>query len=250
MNPDASLREARRLVDSARWMWRKHGAAYLGRELVDLVASYVTYPFSKSRFEGRTFRCAGRDVAYVRHHYNRAWRNERCVELGLAYDFLRANPARRVLEVGNVLAHYGSVTHDVLDKYERSPGVINQDVVDLAPDEPFDLILAISTLEHVGFDEEPQEPDKPLRAFETMKRALRPGGAMLVTIPLGQNPHIDRLVHNERFDLPVRTYLRRVNKGNDWREVERHEVEGARWGTPFHGTNALFVAMTHGSSGP
>jgi hypothetical protein len=40
---------------------------------------------------------------------------------------------RNVLEVGNVLSHYFPVHHDVLDKYEKAKGVINEDVVEFSP---------------------------------------------------------------------------------------------------------------------
>ena len=233
-------------------MWREHGPRFLARETVDLAAAYALYPFSRARFDGRTFELLGTPIPYVRHHYNRAWRNERCVELGLAYQFLAGMQGRRVLEVGNVLAHYGDVpgyrpsAHDVLDKYEQSPGVINDDIVGFRADPPYDAVISISTLEHVGWDERPREPEKVLAAYASMRSLIGDDGAMLVTAPLGQNPHLDGFIHEGRFDFPVQTFLRRVNKQNDWREVPRHEVVGAAWGTPFHGTNALFVGMWPG----
>jgi hypothetical protein len=38
----------------------------------------------------------------------------------------------------------------VLDKYEQAPGVINEDVVSFSPPQKYDLIVSVSTLEHVG----------------------------------------------------------------------------------------------------
>ena len=60
---------------------------------------------------------------------------------------------KNIFEVGSVLSHYFPINHDVLDKYEKGHGVINQDVVDFKPHNKYDLIVSISTLEHVGFDD-------------------------------------------------------------------------------------------------
>lgn len=82
-----------------------------------------------------------------------------------------------MLEVGDVLSHYFPIHHDVVDKYQVAPGVINQDIAEFIPPERYDLILSISTPEDVGWDETPREPDKLLRAIEHLRnRCLAPGG--------------------------------------------------------------------------
>ena len=43
--------------------------------------------------------------------------------------------------------------HDVLDKYEKGNNVINDDVVSFSTEVKYDLIVSVSTLEHVGWDE-------------------------------------------------------------------------------------------------
>ena len=131
-----------------------------------------------------------------------------------------------MLEVGNVLAHYGAPGHDVLDKYEDAPNVINDDIVDFTPDAPYEAILSISTLEHVGWDERPREPDKTLRAYRALRTMLAPGGAMLLTCPIGQNPHLDEYIQQEPLDFPERHYLQRVSRDNEWREVDLRAVRG------------------------
>jgi hypothetical protein len=57
----------------------------------------------------------------------------------------------------------------VADKYEVSPGVINKDIVEFVPPQKYDLIVSISTLEHVGWNEQPREPTKLLRAIEHLR---------------------------------------------------------------------------------
>jgi SAM-dependent methyltransferase len=55
----------------------------------------------------------------------------------------------------------------------------------------FDWIVCCSTIEHVGWDEEPRDPEKALRALRHLRGLLAADGRMLVTVPLGYNPHMD-----------------------------------------------------------
>ena len=68
---------------------------------------------------GKAFSMNGQEYPYFVHPYNRTWANERAVEIPVVRSFLEESQGKRVLEVGNVLSHYGPVTHQVLDKYER-----------------------------------------------------------------------------------------------------------------------------------
>lgn len=110
--------------------------------------------------------------------YNASWSNERAIEIPLAQERIRQAAGKRILEIGNVLAYYGQVPHEVVDKYERADGVRNIDVVDFHPAAPYDLIISISTLEHVGWDETPRDPAKLLRAVTHLTGLLAPGGEL------------------------------------------------------------------------
>src|SRR5436190_23445265 len=59
---------------------------------------------------------------YYFHPYS--LNNERAVEVALARDFV-TDKTGQILEIGNVLANYFNFSHDVVDKYEIAPGVIN-----------------------------------------------------------------------------------------------------------------------------
>lgn len=242
LDPQAIRRETKRLFGSARWMYNQHGALFLGRETVDLATSYALYPLLAQRTAG-AFTFAGREVPYVRHPYNRAWRNERSVELGLAADFLRSAKPGRILELGNVLAHYGPVSHDVVDKYESAPGVLNEDIIDFQPIDRYDLVLSISTIEHVGWDEQPREPDKVLRACKRLQELVLPGGAILVTAPLGYNPHLDDYLNEGALEFAYCGYLRRITRDNRWEETSLVQAQRATSDRRFRGPNAIFVGM-------
>jgi hypothetical protein len=239
----AITREAKRLFGSAKFQLETRGAAGLAGDVGDLVTSYVRYPFVRKARAAERFPLGDRRIPYFIHHYNRAWRNERAVELALAFDFLDRYGSGRVLEVGNVLAHYGRSGHDILDKYESSPGVLNDDIVDLAPAEPYDALLSISTLEHVGWDETPRDREKTVVAYQAMRKAVKNGGPMLLTCPVGQNDYLDEHIAQGRIDFPEIHYLKRVSKANDWEEVELKDVLGSRYDHPYRNANALFIGI-------
>src|SRR5262245_24559386 len=99
----------------------------------------------------REFIFNGQAYPYCTGGYNSAAKNDRAIEVPIGSRFLQEHRGKRILEVGNVMKHYQPIVHFVLDKYESGPGIIRGDVVDFDA-EPFDAILSISTMEHVGFE--------------------------------------------------------------------------------------------------
>lgn len=197
------------------------------------------------------FELDGVAYSYLFHHYNLTWDNERAVELPLAAAALQRRGGGSVLEVGNVLHNYLSAEElparrRVIDKYERAPGVENSDVVDHVPAAPYDLIVSLSTIEHVGQDEEPREPEKAIRALEAMHAWLAPGGELLVTVPLGHNPALDEAVLGDSLPFQSLRFMRRVDAANRWVQAEASEVAGARYGAPYPFANAIAVGRSSG----
>jgi SAM-dependent methyltransferase len=129
-----------------------------------------------------------------------------------------------VLEVGNVLGHYGTERRrDVIDKYERFPGVLNTDVLDFRPEHLYDLIVSVSTLEHVGWDEEPRDPERAAGAVERLRELLAPGGLLVVTVPVGYHPQLDLAIREGRARFDEVAALRHEGSGR-WREVAPNDV--------------------------
>src|SRR5579862_3955384 len=62
---------------------------------------------------------------YFYHRYNATWCCERAVEIPLICSFLESAKEQSTLEIGNVLAHYFPINHDVVDKFERGTFVFN-----------------------------------------------------------------------------------------------------------------------------
>jgi len=119
-----------------------------------------------SALSGKTFQIDGATYSYFLHPYNQTWTNERAVEIPVIREAVNANAGKRILEVGNVLSHYFPVAHIVVDKDERSscPHILNVDFLDYTPDTKFDLIISISTVEHIGRNEPPGLSNKAVEA--------------------------------------------------------------------------------------
>ncbi|HEY7961910.1 MAG TPA: hypothetical protein VID29_08315 [Solirubrobacteraceae bacterium] len=192
----------------------------------------------------RRFALDGESYAYHVARGNRTWDNERAVEVPVAWGELqRRGHSEGVLEVGNVLGHYFDTTHPVLDKYEQDPGVTwNEDIVGFQPPFAPELILSISTLEHVGHSERPRDPAKFATAVDTVTRWLAPGGRLLFTVPLGYNPavreYLDRVGAGGAPGTTVRC-MRRTTLDNLWGQVEYEEVRDFRYDRPFPCANAI-----------
>jgi hypothetical protein len=191
---------------------------------------------------GSTFTLGGVRYRYIWHPGMTTWRSERAVELPIAWKRVRRSDPASTLEVGNVLSQYFPVRHTVLDKYEHAPGVINEDVVDFEPNRKYELIVSISTLEHVGWDEdEPRDPPKVLRAIDRLRDLLTDDGELLITFPQDWNTELDRFVSEGRVPFAVRGCLKRVSADGRWIEVDCAELEGIAYDSPFNFANAITV---------
>lgn len=177
-----------------------------------------------------SFTLDGERYAYRYHPYKRTWLTERAVEVPVVQRVVDAHRGRRVLEVGNVLSHYRAEQgHLVVDKYEHAPGVVNRDVMELDGLGPFDLVVTISTLEHVGWDEEPREPGRALEAVRRLRALLAPGGRLVLTHPVGYNPPLDAALRDGALPLAHVAALRRGPGGTAWRQVPA----GDAWDAPY-----------------
>ncbi len=226
------IRNRRQAADMAwyevGWLVARRGVQYLARRL-------------RGR---RVFELDG--VRYQHFVHPFILDNERTVEIPIALAAVERHRNGRILEVGHVLSAYTTFPHVILDKYERGQGVLNVDVVDFKPDHPFDLIVSISTIEHVGWDELDRDSTKPIRAIAQMRQWLAPEGELVVTMPLGYNPHVDRAVADRAFDFDRMSFLIRVNRNNLWRAATWEEARQCRFGEPFPCANAIVVGFGRG----
>ncbi|HUS34794.1 MAG TPA: hypothetical protein VM680_05540 [Verrucomicrobiae bacterium] len=191
----------------------------------------------------RTFGYKGEDLPYVYHRYNMTWASERCVEVPIGRWWASRFDTRAVLEVGNVLSHYGPVQHQILDKFEKGAGVMNEDIVTFRPSNKYELIFSISTFEHIGFDDEAEgsSATKILEAIEACRSLLALSGVLVITIPINYNPELDALIAENRLPSTDRAFLFRRGY-TDWVETDQASALKARYKAPFPYANAIMVA--------
>lgn len=192
-----------------------------------------------------SFTFNGRTYQYFHHEYNATWTNERAVEVPIIWRVVKeySKKGKKILELGNVLSHYFTINHDILDKYEGGEKVINQDVVDFRPINKYDLIVSISTLEHVGWDNPPKEPMKTACAIDNLKTCFSPRGKIIVTVPLGYNRDMDKLLKENKLGFTKKCYLKRITKDNKWEEAEWDDVCDIKYGYPFSHANAIVIGL-------
>jgi hypothetical protein len=213
------LGEVSRLARRAGEVQRRLGTAGALARAADKGAVYAAYPVWRALARDQEFQVGVTRLPYFVHPYNATWRCERAIEIPLARHFLRGRDPSAGAEIGNVLSYYMPTRHVVVDKYERSAGVLNIDVVDYLPPQPLNWIVAVSTLEHVGWDESPREPPKVGEAISHLRDLLAPGGAMLVTCPRGYNSYLDEAIAQGEL-APAREFFLTSTAG---RSIQWHE---------------------------
>jgi SAM-dependent methyltransferase len=226
-------------LSKVKWFVNRFGA----REVVLKPMRMIFAPLILPRLRRDSFTFQGQSFPYFFHAYNMTWAGERCVEVPIAFHYLEAAGGKNVLEVGNVLSHYREVTHDVLDKFEKGRSVINEDILTFAPQKKYDLILSISTFEHIGFDDESEEPSgkKIIAAIEACRRLLSPSGRLIITVPPGYNPELDALISSGGLGVSAEFFLRRTGF-SQWRECSKAEVLKCKYKSPYPYANGIVVA--------
>jgi SAM-dependent methyltransferase len=206
----------------------RHVATVIANELRMRFSSLI---IPRLAIAQKKFLLWGVPTDYFLHRYNTTWRNERAVEMAAVSAFLAENQHGSLLEFGHVIRHYDIGHPDVIvDLYEKGDRVTNIDIVDFAMSTKFDLIVSISTIEHVGWDEWPRSETKTRDALERLTSFLGPNGKLFITAPTGHNPYLDDII---RQGIP-----------NTLRQVF-YVREGFEWSPRDN-----FISLPYGSKGP
>ena len=163
--------------------------------------------------------------------------NERTVEVALGLWFMRESHSRRapVVEIGNVLANYWPERGNVFP-WHLVDLTAHRDATEVRFGEAH--VLSISTIEHVGHDNEGLAHTNGFRsdgslesltawvkswdqAVQLLKEILS-SPRLLVTWPLGLNLRLDQALHTGLLDSQLATanasklLLRRLDAANRW----------------------------------
>lgn len=179
----------------------------------------------------------GIEYSYFLHPANNTAVNERIVEVPIIREVLEGKRGE-TLEVGNVLGQYIDRKWTTIDLVEQEEGVINCDVREWKGG-PYELIVSISTFEHVGLDYGESVPSAAMDAILYCSELLLPGGRLVFTIPLGYHPGLDNALMTS---WPGKcSYLKRVSEDNQWVQVGAEAVKDAQYGKPYKFGNVVIV---------
>jgi O-antigen chain-terminating methyltransferase len=154
-------------------------------------------PFAHVRALDDALAFVRRETGRPRELHAPAHADERAIEI--PWVLARYAGERRVLDVGTVFAEpaYVAGLHELaipeLVTVDLAPGAtVVADVRDLPfEDGRFDLVLCVSTLEHIGRDnavyavDAPRDEEGDEAALRELRRILAPDGRLLVTVPTG-----------------------------------------------------------------
>ncbi len=197
-------REARRLVSSARFMLHERGVKFLLGDTLDLATAYLTYPFSPasgvnapSPWATAATTTQTTTTPCVAQRACRRARTRARIPRGTA----RTAPARSRQRARSLRRAGPRRARQVRGR----TNVINDGHRRLHAGEavrrhPVDLDARARRM-----GREAEGTDKTLRAYASMRKMLAPGGAMLLTCPIGQNSYLDDFIQEERLDFPSGT---------------------------------------------
>lgn len=226
----------------------------------------------------KTFSYRGKNLYYNRIKYNNP--TERGIEVSIAFDFLLDAPkSAKILEVGNVLSLYENVLSDyvgirsrqIIDKFEEDLGVDQVDLMDLPSADKYDVILSISTVEHIGQGIEPsgaygesittRDLEAPLKAICKIYNLLALNGKALITVPFGKlldgewyiqfsQDYLELLF--KKYGIPESdisiTCLKKVSLdttgyklNQEWVEADISELNKIEYNWPFPCANAVAI---------
>ncbi|MCK5602884.1 hypothetical protein KAR91_13465 [Candidatus Pacearchaeota archaeon] len=214
----------------------------------DIVNKIATFIIKIVNFNG-SFIFRNNYYSYFIHE--RSWATERVVEIPIILKYIDKN--KRTLEVGNVLSQFVNTKWDIVDKFEFGKDIINEDIIDFKPNEKYDLIISISTLEHIGFNEDVGGGEKPednidkgkiIDAINNLKtNCLKPNGKIVATVPLGYNKKMDETLFNNELGFDKLYFIKRISKRNFWKEIEKTDVVEPQYGHPFPCANYICVGI-------
>ena len=190
-----------------------------------------------------TFTFQDKTFDYFDHEYNRTAVNERRIEVPIVRWYAEKRLAGlRLLEVGNVLSHYGDIGWDVVDKdeqLEKGERVFNLSIGDFKPEKKYDALISISTFEHFGSESE-------IRAILTnlKENVLVEDAPMVITIPVGYNRNLERIILEKTTPFE-RWYWMMRDAENLWQDIYYDIAITAEYDKPYGAAGTIMIATSN-----
>jgi len=158
---------------------------------------------------------------YFIHRHNKTGRNERCVELPLAFRFLDMFKGKKLYEIGAVTPYYRKPEHIVIDPTDKmaSRRQFSQDI-----DYKGLNVLSISTIEHMGRGDYNLDVNEQLCIVE-LKRMYQDSLNCLITFPVGYNKILDKYVKDNRDKYNHFFYLKTGKIWNKTMDISCFDME-------------------------
>lgn len=228
-------------IEKLKWFAKRFGIKEILLKPIRYFISPLVIKFKKKS----TFEYKNKKYEMFYHKYNITWANERCVEIPIVYNevYKEIINKKKVLEVGNVLYHYYKPFWDIIDKFEKGDKVENEDICFFKSNKKYNLIVSISTFEHIGYDDDNSFPSskKIIMAWNNLKNNfLFRNGRIIITVPIGYNPKMDKLISKNAFGFNKEIFLKKIKK-NEWIEVSKKEALKSEYGKPFPYGNCIMI---------
>ena len=128
-----------------------------------------------------------------------------------------------------MLKHYSFSSKNkwiVVDRYEKFENVINEDIVEYKPEKKFDLIISVSTIEHIGIE---GDRNKAKYAIDyIVNSCLNKNGRFVFTIPIGYNEYLDKQIFNNQISFSEKHYFIKFDR-NTWLEASEDQVLDSKY---------------------
>jgi len=80
-------------------------------------------------------------------------------------------------------------------------------------------------------------------AVKNLKKMLAKNGEILITVPTGYNPYLDKILKKNKIKFTKKYCLKRISKDNKWVEVKWQEIKNSKYNKPFLNANGLFIGI-------
>lgn len=204
------------------------------RDLYPIIPLYLYH-----KIYDRYFKYEGCRIKYF-IRLARIINSERIVEIPLTIKLIQKTKFDSCLEIGDTVSKYFTFPHDIIDKYERRHNIIQADAYSYNFPVKYDLIISISTIEHIGKDEDKVFPEKAVLTLKRLMQQLNTHGLLFVTVPINYNEELDTFIRSNPSELNI-CFLARISFTNMWRQVSKETAFQHTYNYSYFHANSIAI---------